>query len=165
MARVDIGPEGGPFVELDEVDGEFVIRIPQDQLDFTGASFQNIANALLEGEGFDGQGTTNLTNLASVETDGAEIASSLGIPVYTDDANAPNGTQYFDDTDGQLEYKDADGVIFAGGGLEDGENFDGQGTSEFTNLASVSTDALASGNLQVDGQPLETTDEINFITE
>ena len=33
------------------------------------------------------------------------------------------------------------------------------------NATSVTTDALASGNLQVDGEPLETADEINFITE
>ena len=85
-------------------------------------------------------GGNDVTGVGALEADGAEIASSLGIPVYTDDDNAPNGTQYFDDTDGQLEFKDADGVIFTGDGLEDGENFDGQGTSEFTNLSSVSTD-------------------------
>ena len=102
-----------------------------------------------------------ITNASSVNTDGAEIASSLGIPVYTDDANAPNGTQYFDDTDGQLEFKDADGVIFAGGGLEDGENFDGQGTSEFTNLSSVSTEVI---DINRSWQDVESSRELN-VTE
>ena len=41
-SRIDIGPDGGPFVELDEDDGEFIIRVPQDQVDFDAADLANI---------------------------------------------------------------------------------------------------------------------------
>lgn len=86
-----------------------------------------------------------------VTADGAEIASKLGIPVYSDDTNAPNESQYFDSSDGLLEYKDSNGTIFAGGGLQPGEDFDGQGTSSLTNLAEMGTDSAAIGTLSGQG--------------
>jgi hypothetical protein len=61
--------------------------------------------------------------------------------VYSDDSNAPNETTYYNDSDNTVKYKDANGNLRSGG-LQDGENFDGQGTSNFTNLASVGTNQV-----------------------
>ena len=41
-SRIDIGPEGGPFVELDEDSGEFVIRVPDDVVDFDAADITQL---------------------------------------------------------------------------------------------------------------------------
>ena len=40
-SRIDIGPSGGPYVELDESTGDFVIRIPNDVLDVDTARVTN----------------------------------------------------------------------------------------------------------------------------
>lgn len=42
-------------------------------------------------------------------------ANQLGIPVYSDDANAPSETQYFNDSDTQLKYKDFSGTVYSDG--------------------------------------------------
>ena len=46
--------------------------------------------------------------------------------------------------------------------VQNGAEFNG---NPLTGVGALEADALASGNLQVDGQPLETADDINFITE
>jgi len=40
-SRIDIGPSGGPYVELDESSGDFVIRIPNNVLDVDTARVTN----------------------------------------------------------------------------------------------------------------------------
>lgn len=40
-SRIDIGPSGGPYVELDESTGDFVIRIPNNVLDVDTARVTN----------------------------------------------------------------------------------------------------------------------------
>ena len=42
-SRIDIGPEGGPFVEIDEVDGGLVLRTPTDEIDLDSNDLQNVA--------------------------------------------------------------------------------------------------------------------------
>jgi len=41
-SRIDIGPSGGPFVELDESSGDFVIRIPNNLIDIDTARITNV---------------------------------------------------------------------------------------------------------------------------
>ena len=43
VTRIDIGPEGGPFVEIDEVDGGLVLRTPTDEIDLDSNDLQNVA--------------------------------------------------------------------------------------------------------------------------
>ena len=42
VSRIDIGPEEGPFVELDEDSGELIIRVPNDVVDFDENDIQNL---------------------------------------------------------------------------------------------------------------------------
>ena len=41
-SRIDIGPEGGPFVELDEDSGDFVVRVPNDLVDFSDSDVDSL---------------------------------------------------------------------------------------------------------------------------
>lgn len=93
---------------------------------------------------------TRLTATESVRSPAGRFAEQLGFPVYTADADAPLETGYFNETDGQLKYKDDGGGVHAGdGGLLAGEDFDGQGTSSFQNLDSVGTDSQQIGGAGV----------------
>jgi len=41
MARILIGPDGGPFVELEETNGELQIDTPNGTIDLTGDALTN----------------------------------------------------------------------------------------------------------------------------
>ena len=41
-SRVRIGPNDGPYVEIDEENGELVIRVPEDTVDFDTSDIENI---------------------------------------------------------------------------------------------------------------------------
>lgn len=45
VSRIDIGPQGGPFVEIDEDNGDLVIRTPNDKIDIDVSDLRN-ANVL-----------------------------------------------------------------------------------------------------------------------
>jgi len=45
VSRIDLGPDGGPYVELDEDAGEFIIRVPQDNVSFDGADLNSVGTA------------------------------------------------------------------------------------------------------------------------
>lgn len=72
---------------------------------------------------------TELANAGnhSVSDDGTEVSSNPS------DVNFSTNVSVTDDGDGTV-------TVNASGGLQDGENFDGQGTSDFTNLNSVDAD-------------------------
>lgn len=96
----------------------------------------------------------------SVTTDISIVASELGLPEYDDVSNAPQ-------TQGRLVYATGDGASTEGiykhdgtgyttVGLNEGENFDGQGTSQFSNLQSLSTGrATIAGTSMLSGQSSE----------
>ena len=44
VTRIDIGPEGGPFVELDEDNGDLIIRTPNDEISVDGSDIVNVPN-------------------------------------------------------------------------------------------------------------------------
>lgn len=54
-----------------------------------------------------------------VAIEDVQAASRLGVPVYSDDANAPTSSEYFNETDNQMKYKDSAGTVHsAGSGTE-----------------------------------------------
>lgn len=97
---------------------------------------------------------TNEIDSNSLNTDDASIATQLEIPVYSDDANAPNDTHFFNDGDEILKYKDSAGTVHQSATdphdnsqhsepfLFNGANFDGLDTSELLNLLTVGTQSL-----------------------
>lgn len=42
VSRIDIGPENGPFVELDEDSGDFVVRVPNNLVDFDDSDIDSL---------------------------------------------------------------------------------------------------------------------------
>jgi len=42
VSRIDLGPDGGPYVEMDEDNGDYVIRVPNNLVDFDTSDLQNI---------------------------------------------------------------------------------------------------------------------------
>ena len=49
----------------------------------------------------------------SIDAESVDVIERLGIPVYADDANAPNETSYYNTTDEETKYKDANGTVRA----------------------------------------------------
>jgi len=69
----------------------------------------------------------------------------LDLPSYSSDSDAPAGSAFWHTGSDEIRYKDDVGSVYtSSGGLSDGDNFDGQGTSDFTNLNSVSTEQIDS---------------------
>jgi hypothetical protein len=54
VANIKLGPEGGPFVELDEDTGDFIIRVPNDSVDFDLSELSNISNLIANSAEIDG---------------------------------------------------------------------------------------------------------------
>jgi len=52
--NIKLGPDGGPFVELDEDTGDFIIRVPNDSVDFDLSELSNIANLVANSAEIDG---------------------------------------------------------------------------------------------------------------
>jgi len=77
---------------------------------------------LAEALGTDSETTiSGTTHFESVNMDNAVAAEQLGIPVYSDDTNAPNETIYYNTTDEETKYKDANGTVRAAEQRSDGE--------------------------------------------
>jgi len=85
----------------------------------------------------------------TITTDRTTASSQLKNPVYADDTNAPNETLYFNSNGSELKYKDSGGNVFAASGLQDGDDFDGQGSSDFSNLKSLGVE-----NADITGETL-----------
>jgi len=77
----------------------------------------------------------------------ADADYQLAIPVFSSDADAPNETQYYHSGDNKVKYKDSAGTVRTSGGLQDGQDFDGQGTSDISDLSSVATESADIGKL------------------
>ena len=61
------------------------------------------------------------THLESVNMDNAVAAEQLGIPVYSDDTNAPDDTFFYNDEDDQTKYKNPAGSIVVTDALSQSE--------------------------------------------
>jgi len=61
------------------------------------------------------------THLESVNMDNAVAAEQLGIPVYSDDTNAPDDTFFYNDADDQTKYKNPAGGIVVTDALSQAE--------------------------------------------
>jgi hypothetical protein len=48
VSRIDIGPSGGPYVEIDESNGDLVVRTPNDNVDFNDEALINIASVAVD---------------------------------------------------------------------------------------------------------------------
>lgn len=51
---IKLGPDGGPFVELDEDTGDFIIRVPNDSIDFDQSELSNISDLVANSATIDG---------------------------------------------------------------------------------------------------------------
>lgn len=58
-----------------------------------------------------GEFVTDAINASTVSATNAVVAEQLGIPLYSDDANAPDDTFYYNDADDQTKYKNPTGSI------------------------------------------------------
>lgn len=76
-----------------------------------------LSNPLTENLDADGH---DISNVNALDADQVSIATQLGIPVYSDDSNAPNGTQFFNDSDQVVKYKDGGGTVYSGGSGSEG---------------------------------------------
>ena len=68
-----------------------------------------------------GKWVTDSMDADSVDVDNAVAAEQLGIPVYSDDANAPNDTLFYNDADDQTRYKNPAGSIVVTDALSQSE--------------------------------------------
>ena len=98
-SRIRIGPEGGPFVVLDEATGDYSIDVPNDTIDVNNASITNVAN-LIE----------NIT----VEDDGTQVLDTANLNFGTNLSVADDGdgtvTVTGSDTDTRIDVSD-DGAL------------------------------------------------------
>ena len=91
VSRIDIGPDGGPYVEIDEDAGDLVIRVPSNTVDFDSNDLLNavLQNATMDGGSLDGVSlasaldannqdlnSVGTASVASLEADRATIAST-----------------------------------------------------------------------------------------
>jgi len=92
--------------ELGEDNGELVIK------DSSGTIIlrRNETESEWQFEGTDLSGI-NAIDASSATLTNAVAAEQLGLPVYSDDANAPNNTFYYNDTDDQTKFKTSGGSI------------------------------------------------------
>ena len=102
VSRIDLGPDGGPYVEIDEDAGGLVIRVPNDTVDFDSNDLLNavLQNATMDGGSLDGVslssaldannqdlnsvGTASVTALEaeSVSTEQADITDQESLYAY-----------------------------------------------------------------------------------
>ena len=99
-------PSGWALVE--NADGEVVIE-------------DSGGNVVFRRDETAGKWVTDSIDAESVDMDNAVAAEQLGIPVYSDDANAPDNTFYYNDADDQTKYKNTAGSIVVTDALSQSE--------------------------------------------
>ena len=131
-SRINIGPENGPFVKIDEEDGELVIRVPEDTVDFDTSDIENLGqlngvivenhNQRHESGGADELSVTGLSGdladaqdpKAHSETHGFEGADELATALrYEPEAEPATPTsgcvRWYDETEAAYKAKFDDG--------------------------------------------------------
>ena len=79
VSRIDIGPDGGPYVEIDEDAGDLVIRVPSNTVDFDS---NDLLNAVLQNATMDG-GSLDGVSLASALDANNQDLNSVGTASVT----------------------------------------------------------------------------------
>ena len=79
VSRIDLGPDGGPYVEIDEDAGDLVIRVPNDTVDFDS---NDLLNAVLQNATMDG-GSLDGVSLASALDANNQDLNSVGTASVT----------------------------------------------------------------------------------
>jgi len=92
VSRIDIGPDGGPYVEIDESNGDLVIRTPNDSVDFNDEALINIASVAVDSLSTNNDGSIDfsdeaLSNISSVATDGVSTNNDAAIDFNAEDLN------------------------------------------------------------------------------
>ena len=94
VSRIDLGPDGGPYVEIDEDAGDLVIRTPNNNVDFNDEALLNIASVAVDSLTTNNDASINfsnddLTNIgtASVTALEAESVSTERITIESTAAN------------------------------------------------------------------------------
>jgi hypothetical protein len=132
VTNIKLGPEGGPFVELDEDTGDFIIRVPNDSVDFDLNELSNISNLIAN----------------SAEIDG-------NTSPYAQDPHDVGGAQHAADTLANLNSKVSDATLDDSGDTREPETHSGtheSGGSDEVNVAGLP------GEL-ADPQPSQTQDD------
>lgn len=132
VTNIKLGPEGGPFVELDEDTGDFIIRVPNDSVDFDLNELSNISNLIAN----------------SAEIDG-------NTSPYAQDPHDVGGAQHAADTLANLNSKISDATLDDTGDTREPEAHSGTHESGGTDEVNV---AGLSGEL-ADPQPSQTQDD------
>ena len=132
VSRIDLGPDGGPYVEIDENAGDLVIRVPNDTVDFDSNDLLNavLQNATMDGGSLDGVslasaldannqdlnsvGTASVASLEAELVSTESLSSELTTPTELSDSRS-FGTE-FQNTSGHLL------IVFVTVEDEDGTN-------------------------------------------
>ena len=142
----------GPLDDLSAEQQEALIELANQQLERDGPSRRDLltAGGVLGAGALLGGGTAT----AAIEPASAQAAGEVGTDDNPVDVVAESVSAESVDSEEYLQ----DGEPFEPG-LQDGENFDGQDTSEFNNLASVSTGEQSINGYNVFVQETEPTAE------
>jgi len=73
VSRIDLGPDGGPYVEIDEDAGDLVIRVPNDTVDFDS---NDLLNAVLQNATMDGGSLDGVSLASALDADTEEIQNA-----------------------------------------------------------------------------------------
>jgi len=113
VSRIDLGPDGGPYVEIDEDAGDLVIRVPNDTVDFDSNDLLNavLQNATMDGGSLDGVSLASAldANNQDLNSVGAASVASLEAESLVNGAIYP-GNYDGDDADARLESALSDAV-------------------------------------------------------
>jgi len=95
VSRIDIGPDGGPYVEIDESNGDLVIRTPNNNVDFNDEALLNIASVAVDSLTTNNDASIDfsnddLTNIGTASVASLEAESLIiGGTLYEEDDNSP----------------------------------------------------------------------------
>ena len=73
VSRIDLGPDGGPYVEIDEDAGDLVIRVPNNTVDFDS---NDLLNAVLQNATMDGGSLDGVSLASALDADTQEIQNA-----------------------------------------------------------------------------------------
>ena len=73
VSRIDLGPDGGPYVEIDEDAGDLVIRVPSNTVDFDS---NDLVNAVLQNATMDGGSLDGVSLASALDADTQEIQNA-----------------------------------------------------------------------------------------
>ena len=92
VSRIDIGPDGGPYVEIDEDAGDLVIRVPNDTVDFDSNDLLNavLQNATMDGGSLDGVSLASALDANNQDLNSVGTASVASLEAGSTTVGASN---------------------------------------------------------------------------